>query len=1045
MTDFTSTHNRLERRLVLLGWLHDRLGYGSADELLHDFREVNEGFSTNNHSYVHLKLRARSNKLKISLYDLDRYDTNIHSHVKSINKTRSDLITLKYFQYLAALYTEIFLDWYFNRRNDMLLSLNAWLDSHNYRNMDDQLNERFVDADLKKLAFWIATGGGKTILMHINYKQFMYYSKDEFDNIILITPNEGLSDQHEEELTASSIQSKRLVGLNSIDSDHNYIQIVEITSLTFEKRGDGKSITVESLKGNNLIFADEAHKGSSGEEWMKIRSALGEDGFTFEYSATFGQALTAANRDELFAKYGKSIAFDYSYRHFYNDGYGKDFRITNLQGEITEDQTNMLMLANMLSFYEQHLIFAEHGEEMRRYNLEKPLWIFVGSSVNAVHAKDKQKHSDVLTVARFLHKFLSNEGEWASNAITEILAGRSGLFDAENMDIFQNEFGYIRDTDADDIYTDILSKVLHTTTSSGLCLCDIQNDRDELGLRAANSEEYFGLIYIGDVSTFKKLAESSETGIVIERDFISKSLFTNIKNPTTTIEILIGAKKFKEGWDTWRVSNMGLLNIGRSEGSEIIQLFGRGIRLKGKGRTLKRSAALEGDHPPYLRNMETLNIFALRADYMTSFRDYLNREGAPTHGTVEVPLHIQPNQNLLGHGLVVPRLSSTGSFHDDPLILDVSKKSSNKSNGNPEIKIIVDLSSRVHQVYSDKTDIMESRTATPSGKKIPNDCISWVDLPDIYVELLARKENKEWYNMIIQPDMPEKILREGDYKLIVEDSVLHPRSFTDVQRLQDAAAIVVMKYAERFYQRYREHWERNNMTYSKLDDTDDNFQDYTIRIPRIERELIKQVQELVREFDNIYSEESSILPNVYFDKHLYMPLLVERNEKIKSKPPGLNLGEHKFIKELKKFCAQEKDKKLHGKDVFLLRNLSRGKGIGFFQDRGFYPDFILWIKSNAEQRIVFVEPHGMLHSNAPDNDEKVQLYSRLSSLTKKLKRQSGMQNVSIDSYIVSETDYSILAERYDSKWNMSNLAKNHVLFSNSEDYNYLDMIICGGD
>ena len=30
----------------------------------------------------------------------------------------------------------------------------------------------------------------------------------------------------------------------------------------------------------------------------------------------------------LTAEYGKAIAFDYSYRHFYNDGYGKDFRIS---------------------------------------------------------------------------------------------------------------------------------------------------------------------------------------------------------------------------------------------------------------------------------------------------------------------------------------------------------------------------------------------------------------------------------------------------------------------------------------------------------------------------------------------------------------------------------------------------------------------------------------------------------------------------------------------------------------------------------------------
>ena len=38
-------------------------------------------------------------------------------------------------------------------------------------------------------------------------------------------------------------------------------------------------------------------------------------------------------RGPLIEEYGKAIAFDYSYRYFYGDGYGKDFTILNLQQE----------------------------------------------------------------------------------------------------------------------------------------------------------------------------------------------------------------------------------------------------------------------------------------------------------------------------------------------------------------------------------------------------------------------------------------------------------------------------------------------------------------------------------------------------------------------------------------------------------------------------------------------------------------------------------------------------------------------------------------
>ena len=76
---------------------------------------------------------------------------------------------------------------------------------------------------------------------------------------------------------------------------------------------------------------------------------------------------------------------------------------------------------------------------------------------------------------------------------------------------------------------------------------------------------------------------------------------------------------------------MGLLNIGRSEGSQIIQLFGRGVRLKGRDMSLKGSStANDGPHPKRIRLLETLNIFALRANYMAQFRDYLEGEGIGT-------------------------------------------------------------------------------------------------------------------------------------------------------------------------------------------------------------------------------------------------------------------------------------------------------------------------------------------------------------------------------------------------------------------------------
>ncbi|MDZ7816705.1 MAG: DEAD/DEAH box helicase family protein [Planctomycetota bacterium] len=292
----------------------------------------------------------------------------------------------------------------------------------------------------------MATGSGKTLIMHINYRQFLRYNDLPLDNILLITPNEGLSEQHIEEMTASSIPCLRF-DLNESGlgmSEPDAVRVIEITKLVEEKRGGGVSVPVEAFEGNNLIFVDEGHKGSGGEAWRSFRDALGQTGFTFEYSATFGQALTAARNDELTEEYGKAIIFDYSYRYFHGDGYGKDFRILNLKEETTEDKTETLLLGNLLSFYEQQRMFEESGEELRPYNLEKPLWVFVGSSVNAVYTENKQKRSDVLTVARFLHHLLENKRGWAVKAIKKLLDGKTGLVDPDGQDIFAGKFQYLK-------------------------------------------------------------------------------------------------------------------------------------------------------------------------------------------------------------------------------------------------------------------------------------------------------------------------------------------------------------------------------------------------------------------------------------------------------------------------------------------------------------------------------------------------------------------------------------------------------------------------
>ena len=140
-------------------------------------------------------------------FELLKYDEAIREYVERLRRNRGQPnFNLKYFQYLAVLFTEILLDRYYNDRQRFLIELNTFLENFN-REYGTNISP-FTENDLRKIAFWMATGSGKTLIMHINYWQILKYSKNDWDNIILITPNEGLSKQHYEELRLSGIPCK---------------------------------------------------------------------------------------------------------------------------------------------------------------------------------------------------------------------------------------------------------------------------------------------------------------------------------------------------------------------------------------------------------------------------------------------------------------------------------------------------------------------------------------------------------------------------------------------------------------------------------------------------------------------------------------------------------------------------------------------------------------------------------------------------------------------------------------------------------------------
>ena len=493
------------QKLILNNYLLKKFGADSFKDISESIKSpLCEEISNDGTTGFYEKLKNKY--MLISKEKLQEYDLNIVSHLEKINYKREDKIKLKYFQYLSLLFVEYYLDMYFNHRKELLKELKNFLHDFNMQYPKDILDD-YEEKDLNKIALWNATGSGKTLLMHINYHQYKHYSNKLEDgaSFILLTPKEGLSKQHIEDFSYSNIPAEIYNKALSRGLTYNKdtIQIIENTKLA-DKDGE-KTVATSRFGNKNVVFVDEGHRGSSGNTWNKYRNELCEDGFSFEYSATFGQAV--AGNNELLNEYAKCIIFDYSYKYFYSDGYGKDYNILNLQ----EDEKNVslrktYLTAALVSFYQQKKIFTEKKQDCLKFNIDNPLMIFVGSSVNAVKKEKGKEVSDVVDIVSFYNDFIKNRNESINN-IKKVMEHTTGIIDSQTRDIFRNSFEYLEELNLkpEYIFDDILKIVFNCNTKSSVLHIDNMKGIDGEILLRLGENEPFGLINVGDDNKLMKL------------------------------------------------------------------------------------------------------------------------------------------------------------------------------------------------------------------------------------------------------------------------------------------------------------------------------------------------------------------------------------------------------------------------------------------------------------------------------------------------------------------------------------------------------------
>lgn len=1070
---------KLNNSLVLNRYILSLFGANSLEALSEHLKDpAYEGWDENNVSFLHRELVQRlfaTSELTEDL--LLAYDENIYRHTKAISEKRDEPVKWKYFQYLSLLFTEIYLDRYFSDKNKLLADINTYLqfkfnsDPKTYHGMTD-----FTESDLNKVAFWSATGSGKTLLMHVNILQYLHYAEKyrrKPNRIILITPNEGLTNQHLEEFRKSNIGAN-VFNKNSASGlfSNQDIDVLEITKLG-DTDGD-KTVAVGFFEGDNLVLVDEGHRGSGGDAWKQRRDKLCENGFSFEYSATFGQSISAisnaAKRKEMLHEYGKATLFDYSYRYFYNDGYGKDYQILNMNSSwgssLNDTQLTMYLTACMLNFYEQQRLYRDNRVELRPFLLENPLAVFVGGSVTADKSIGSQEASDIVFILKFFQQFIANKQESIDN-IDHLLHGSDGLTDKYGHPIFARQFAYLRNLpehEAETIYNDMLGLVFHcSVVGAQLHLDNLKGNDGEIGMRIGNGE-YFGIINVGDSGTLAKKCE--EAGLnVMSKDYTEKSLFATINKPDSSLNILIGSKKFTEGWSSWRVSTMGLLNVGKSEGSQIIQLFGRGVRLKGYKFSLKRSSALDSSlqpesQPRFMYNLETLNIFGIKADYMEQFKQFLEDEGLPTNDSDwdEFELPILPVANLRGKKLKYLKVKDGCDFKKDVKVVIKPGMLSNTP-------VALDYYPKIQAMRSaGRKSILDETNATLHEAKLTPKHLAFVDWNKIYFAIIDFKNERSWYNLCVSPeDIKEIALDDNWYTLFIPEPQMLFTDFSSQTTMWHDILVTLLKgYVEKVYNNAKSRWMSHHVETAILDSSHPNFEKgYRVLM---HKDLFKNedeagfchaINKLKQELtEGTFSKSIKIANSNGFEAlciagHLYQPLLYlnESNFKhkeignlIEVKPVALNEGERDFVCDIQRFFDNN-PAFFEDKSLYLLRNKSR-KGIGFFDDSGFYPDFIVWLVVGEHQYVSFIDPKGIRNLNG-FSDSKIQLHK---VIREDIEPGVNDKYITLNSYIISNTEIKDVKHWVDfpeldltSKQKKFN--ENHVYFQADQKETYIQLIL----
>jgi hypothetical protein len=383
---------------------------------------------------------------------------------------------------------------------------------------------------------------------------------------------------------------------------------------------------------------------------------------------------------------------------------------------------------------------------------------------------------------------------------------------------------------------------------------------------------------------------------------------------------------------------------------------------------------------------------------MKQFKEDLEKEGINTLKR-SYSFDVSVTHDLVGLSLITlerdesaPKFETTGVFR---LINE------------PTIKVRIDISTKKFVAIAGQQNA--NQPTLVKTIKIPDSLLDLVDWDWIYMQLLLFKkriQSPRMPNILIPRSTLRQLLSEINYR-IVTDNDLVINSLSAIEKLNKLVLQVLINYTELYYKRQLRNYDGNNLTTEILTETNSNIAnarwEFEIITTDLNGDEIQGIQRILTDLEHL-ADTSANYPeklkgnqlNTWFDAHLYQPLFSDESQQklfadstnlIESlRPTGLNFGEIRFVEALRIFISSQ-GQHYADYDFYLLRNMSRGSGFGFyFLSGGFYPDFMLWIKNKTsnKQYLTFIDPHGLRNEISRWASEKINLHITIKSLETQL-------------------------------------------------------------